>query len=179
LSGSASRPSTISKVVLPTLLFLLANNCSVPTEKQKVVETGSVVALEYTLSDENGKVIDSNKDKPPLTYTQGKGQIIPGLENELLGMEIGGQKNVVVQPEDGYGSINPKAFQEVPKEKLPRESLTVGTTLIAKNSQGQSLPVRVYEIREKTVILDFNHPLAGKTLSFDVKILSIKSPEIK
>jgi FKBP-type peptidyl-prolyl cis-trans isomerase 2 len=94
-------------------------------------------------------------------------------------MEIGGQKNVVVQPEDGYGSINPKAFQEVPKEKLPRESLTVGTTLIAKNSQGQSLPVRVYEIREKTVILDFNHPLAGKTLSFDVKILSIKSPEIK
>lgn len=142
-----------------------------------MVENGSVVAFEYTLSDENGKVIASNQDKPPLTYTQGKGQIIPGLENELRGMEIGGEKNVVVQPEDGYGPVDPKAFREVPKEKLPPESLKVGTALMAKSSQGQNFPVRIHEIREKTVILDFNHPLAGKTLSFDVKILSIKSPE--
>lgn len=173
-----SRLST-PNVALLGLLFLFFSSCSVPKEKTQVIEDGSVVAFEYTLSDENGKVIDSNKDKDPLTYTQGKGEIIPGLENELLGMEIGGQKNVVVQPEDGYGPIDPKAFREVPKEKLPPESLKVGTTLIAKNSQGRSLPVRVHEIREKTVILDFNHPLAGKTLSFDVKILSIKPPEAK
>jgi FKBP-type peptidyl-prolyl cis-trans isomerase SlyD len=144
-----------------------------------VVEKGSVVAIEYTVSDENGKVIDSNKNKRPLTYTQGEGKIIPGLEHEMLGMKIGGHKHVVVQPEDGYGPVNPKAFREVPKEKLPPEALKVGTTLIAKSSQGRNLPVRVHEIREKTVILDFNHPLAGKTLSFEVKILDIKSPENK
>jgi FKBP-type peptidyl-prolyl cis-trans isomerase SlyD len=139
-----------------------------------VVQAGSVVSFEYTLTDDDGKVIDSSKGKQPMSYTQGKGEIIPGLERELAGMAVGAEKNVKVKPEEGYGPIDPKAFQEVPKEKLPPEALKVGTVLMAQGPQGQGVPVRVQEIKENTVIMDFNHPLAGKTLSFDVKITDIK-----
>jgi FKBP-type peptidyl-prolyl cis-trans isomerase SlyD len=73
--------------------------------------------------------------------------------------------------------INPDAFQEVPKDKLPSEALKVGTMLMAQGSQGQEIPVRVHEIKDTTVIIDFNHPMAGKTLYFDVKVSEIKMPE--
>jgi FKBP-type peptidyl-prolyl cis-trans isomerase SlyD len=108
-------------------------------------------------------------------YIHGQGQIIPGLEKELAGMAVGGEKKVTVKPEDGYGPINPQAFQEIPKVKLPADALKVGTMLMAQGPQGQGVPVRVHEIKENTVIMDFNHPLAGKTLSFDIKITDIKS----
>ena len=146
---------------------------------EKVIKNGATVSLEYTLSDDKGKVIESNKGKEPLSYTQGQGQLIPGLEKELLGMKVGGTKNVRVKPEDAYGPVNPKSFQEIPKANVPAEALKVGTTLVARNPQGQSLPVRVSEIKEKTVVMDFNHPLAGKTLSFDVKVLDVKVAETK
>jgi FKBP-type peptidyl-prolyl cis-trans isomerase SlyD len=139
-----------------------------------VVQAGSVVSFDYTLTDDDGRVIDSNKGKPPMSYTHGKGEIIPGLEKELNGMAVGAEKKVKVKPEEGYGPIDPKAFQEIPKEKLPPEALNVGTVLTAQGPQGQGIPVRVHEIKEQTVIMDFNHPLAGKTLSFDVKITDIK-----
>ncbi len=142
---------------------------------ETVIQTGSDVAFDYTLTDESGTVIDSSKGKQPMHYVHGKGQIIPGLEKELAGMAVGGEKKVTVKPEDGYGPINPQAFQEIPKEKLPADALKVGTMLMAQGPQGQGVPVRVHEIKENTVIMDFNHPLAGKTLSFDIKITDIKS----
>ena len=141
------------------------------------IREGSQVALEYTLSDESGTVIESNKGKQPMSYIHGKSQIIPGLEKELSGMKVGEEKKIQVKPEDGYGPINPDAFQEVPKDKLPPEALKVGTMLMAQNSQGQGIPVRVHEIKDTTVVVDFNHPMAGKTLSFDVKVSEIKAPE--
>jgi len=160
--------------------LLLAPDISAQKGKgENMVKNGSVVSLEYTLSDENGKTIESNKGKEPLEYTHGRDQIIPGLEKELNGMKVGGQKNVRVKPEDAYGSVSAKAFHEVPKANIPPEALKIGTTLVATTPQGQSLPVRVHEIKEKTVVLDFNHPLAGKTLVFDVKVLDVKSPETK
>ncbi len=143
------------------------------------IKDGSMVSLEYTLSDENGKVIESNKGKDPLIYKQGQHQIIPGLEKSLAGMKVNDQKKVRVKPEEAYGPVDPKRFQEVPKEKLPPEALKVGTMLMAKSPQGQGLPVKVQEIKEKTVVLDLNHPLAGKTLTFDVKVLDVKSAETK
>ena len=145
------------------------------TEAQ--IRAGSQVALEYTLSDENGAVIESNKGKQPLNYIHGKSQIIPGLEKELSGMKVGQEKKIQVRPEDGYGPVNPDAFQEISKDKLPPEALKVGTMLMAQGSQGQGVPVRVHEIKDTTVIMDFNHPMAGKTLSFDVKVAEIKTPE--
>ena len=146
-------------------------------ETEAQIREGSQVSLEYTLSDEAGTVIESNKGKQPMSYIHGKSQIIPGLEKELSGMKVGEEKKIQVKPEDGYGPVNPDAFQEVPKEKLPPEALKVGTMLMAQGSQGQGVPVRVHEIKDTTVIMDFNHPMAGKTLSFDVTISEIKTPE--
>ena len=146
-------------------------------KKESVVKNGSVVSLQYTLSGEDGKTIESNKGKEPLKYTHGSQQIIPGLEKELAGMKVGGEKRVKVKPEDGYGPVNPQGFQEFPKEKIPANGLKVGAVLMAKGPQGESIPVRVKEIKEKTVVLDLNHPLAGKTLVFDVKVLDIQQPE--
>jgi FKBP-type peptidyl-prolyl cis-trans isomerase SlyD len=144
------------------------------TKQEKVVKDGSVVSLQYSLAEEDGKLIETNKGKDPLKYTQGSKQIIPGLEKELAGMKVGAEKRVKVKPEDAYGVISAKAFQEVPKEQIPANGLKVGATLSAKGPQGQEIPVRVHEIKEKTVVLDLNHPMAGKTLLFDVKILDIQ-----
>jgi FKBP-type peptidyl-prolyl cis-trans isomerase SlyD len=143
-------------------------------KQEKVVKDGSVVSLQYSLSEEDGKLIESNKGKDPLKYTHGSKQIVPGLEKELTGMKVGGEERVTVKPEDAYGVVNSKAFQEVPKEQIPVNGLKVGATLAAKGPQGQEIPVRVHEIKEKTVVLDLNHPMAGKTLLFDIKILDVQ-----
>lgn len=162
------------------IVFLAALLCSTPLFAQSaplpksVVDAGAEVSFDYTLTDDSGKVIDSSKGKEPMNYTHGKGQIIPGLEKEMAGMAVGGEKKVTVKPEDAYGPVDPRAFQEVPKDKLPAEALKVGTVLMAQGPQGQGVPVRVHEIKDKTVIMDFNHPLAGKTLSFDIKITNVK-----
>ena len=143
-------------------------------KQANVVKDGSVVSLQYSLSEENGSLIESNKGKDPLKYTHGSKQIVPGLEKELTGMKVGGEKRVKVKPEDGYGLVNPKSFQEVAKEQIPANGMKVGATLAAKGPQGQEIPVRIHEIKEKTVVLDLNHPMAGKTLLFDIKILDIQ-----
>ena len=139
------------------------------------VQPGSEVSFDYTLTDDSGKVVDSSKGKAPMHYVHGKGQIIPGLEKELAGLAVGAEKKVTVKPEDAYGPVDPRAFQEIPKEKLPPEALKVGTMLMAQAPSGQGVPVRVHEVKDSTVVMDFNHPLAGKTLSFDVKITEIKA----
>jgi FKBP-type peptidyl-prolyl cis-trans isomerase SlyD len=143
-------------------------------KQENVVKDGSVVSLQYSLSEENGSLIDTNKGKDPLKYTHGSKQIVPGLEKELTGMKVGGEKRVKVKPEDGYGLVDPKGFQEVAKEQIPANGMKVGATLAAKGPQGQEIPVRIHEIKEKTVVLDLNHPMAGKTLLFDIKILDIQ-----
>jgi FKBP-type peptidyl-prolyl cis-trans isomerase SlyD len=139
------------------------------------VQDGAKVQVQYTLTDEAGTVIESNTEEAPLTYTQGSRQIIPGLENALDGMRAGEEKQVTVQPADAYGDVNPAAMTEVPREQLPPDSLQVGMYLIAEGDSGRRI-VRVKEIKEETVILDLNHPLAGKTLHFDVKVMSVELP---
>jgi FKBP-type peptidyl-prolyl cis-trans isomerase SlyD len=146
-------------------------------EKNKdtnIIKDGSVVSFEYTLSGEDGKTIESNKGKAPLKYTQGSHQIVPGLEKELAGMKAGEEKRVKVTPEEGYGPVDPKGFQEFPKDKIPSEGLKVGAVLMANGPRGQQVPVRVHEIKENTVVLDLNHPMAGKTLLFDIKVLDVQ-----
>lgn len=144
-------------------------------KNEQLVKDGSVVSLQYTLSGEDGKTIESNKGKDALKYTQGQRQIIPGLEKALMGMKVGDEKRVKIKPEDGYGPVSEKAFHEFPKEKIPAESLKVGAVVIARGPEGRSVPVRIHQIKEKTVVIDMNHPMAGKTLVFDVKILDIQT----
>jgi len=175
----------ISGAVLAALLFL--TNMSGPGSRAaqsvtlrpgQVVQDGSIVSIEYTLTDETGKVIDSNVGKEPLTYLHGSGQIVRGLEKELAGLKVGDQKKIVVKPDDGY-QADPNAFQEIPRDKLPAEAQKVGTVLATKGPQGETIAMRVHEVKDKTIVVDFNHPLAGKTLNFDVKVTDIKAAEIK
>jgi FKBP-type peptidyl-prolyl cis-trans isomerase SlyD len=145
-------------------------------KNDRVVKDGMVISIDYTLKGADGKVIDSSQGREPLKYIHGQKMMIPGLEKELTGMKVGGQKNVRVKPEDGYGKINPQAFQEVPKEKIPANGLKVGAILTAQTPNGGTVPMRVHEIKEKTVVMDMNHPMAGKTLDFNVKVVDIQPP---
>ena len=143
-------------------------------KNDRVVKEGMLVSFDYTLKGADGKVIETSKGKEPLKYIHGQKMMIPGLEKELNGMKVGGEKHVTVKPEDAYGPMNKNAFQEVAKEKLPPNGLKVGAVLAAKSAEGQVVPMRVHEIKEKTVVMDMNHPMAGKTLVFDVKIVDIQ-----
>ncbi len=137
------------------------------------IMTGAHVSLEYTLRLDDHSVVDSNVGQEPLTYTQGNHQLIPGLERALEGMATGERKHVTVAPVDGYGVIDPEAFQEVEKGMIPADSQMVGTQLQGTTPDGQQVFPRVSEIKADTIVLDFNHPLAGKTLHFEVKILGV------
>jgi FKBP-type peptidyl-prolyl cis-trans isomerase SlyD len=143
------------------------------------VREGSVVTIEYTLTDGAGNLIESTFGKEPLTYIHGAGQIVPGLERELSGLKAGDEKKVQVRPEEGYGLPDEKAFQEIPKDKVPPEAHKVGAMLMTKSPDGGMTPIRIHKVTENTVVVDFNHPLAGKTLNFDVKVKDIKTAETR
>jgi FKBP-type peptidyl-prolyl cis-trans isomerase SlyD len=143
------------------------------------IQEGAIVSIEYTLTDETGKVIDSSAGKEPLTYIQGAGQIVPGLEKELAGLKVGAQKKVSIKPEEGYGPVDPQAFQEIPKDKIPPDAQKAGAMLMSQGPDGRGIPIRVHEVKEKTIVVDLNHPLAGKTLNFDVKVTDIKAAEAR
>src|SRR3990172_7195785 len=141
------------------------------------IQKGATVKIEYTLTDEKGKLLDTSKGKEPLTYIDGEGQIIPGLEKALRGLHAGDQKRVVVPPEEAYGPIRPVV--EVPKEQIPPQAQRVGFSLMVRNGDRPPFPVQVKEIKEKTIVLDANHPLAGMTLTFDVKVISVEPSQLK
>jgi FKBP-type peptidyl-prolyl cis-trans isomerase 2 len=147
------------------------------TKEGPAIESGATVQLEYTMKDAaGGAVISSNRGQPPLRYVHGKSEIPSGLERALVGLHAGDQKSVTVAPEEAFGPIDPQATAEVPKESLPAEALVVGTPLMAQAPDGGERPVRVKEVRERTVVIDLNHPLAGKTLYFDLRVLDVSSP---
>ena len=157
--------------------MLAATAPAIPAEKTKderVVKDGLMISLDYTLKNPEGKVLETSKGREPLRYIHGQKMMIPGLEKELTGMKVGGAKHVTVKPEDGYGKINPNAVREIPKEKIPPNALKVGATLAATEPNGMVVPMTVKQIKEKTVVMDMNHPMAGKTLVFDVKVVDIQ-----
>lgn len=138
------------------------------------VQDGQVVSMEYSLH-VDGEMIDSSQGREPLEFLQGAGNIIPGLEDELYGMEIGETKNVIVAAEDGYGELDPDAFIDVPREQFPPEiPLEVGVQLQLQDGNGQVMMARIDTVEADRVRLDFNHPLAGKELVFDVKIVGLR-----
>ncbi len=137
-----------------------------------MIKEGSKVKFDYTLT-VDGKVEDTSAGRGPLEYTHGAGQIIKGLEKELLGMNVGDKKTVTVAPEEGYGKVLEEAIRRVPKTAVGgAEHLKVGDMVGASNA-GHTFRAIVKEITDTEVVLDFNHPLAGKTLLFDVEIKEI------
>ena len=146
-----------------------------PTEASMTlsVQDHMDVGMEYTLTSE-GQVVDSTEGKGPFHYVHGQGQIIPGLERQLAGLHVGDSKEVAVAPEEGYGQVDPAAFVEIPKAQLPTDvTPSLGMVLRGVNPDGKSFRATISEIKDQTVVLNLNHPLAGKTLNFKVKITEI------
>ncbi|WP_425049638.1 FKBP-type peptidyl-prolyl cis-trans isomerase [Psychromarinibacter sp. S121] len=138
------------------------------------VKTGDTVRLHYTGTLDDGTQFDSSAGRDPLEFTVGSGQIIPGLDREMPGMEVGEKKTVKIAPEDAYGAHDPARVQAVPREQIPDHIPTEpGTQLQMQTPQGQAIPVTVTEATDSEITLDANHPLAGKTLTFDVELVSV------
>jgi len=138
------------------------------------IQSGSQVAFDYTLT-VDGKVVGSSEGKGPLEYTQGDGKLLPGLAKQMEGLKVGDEKQIELKPEEAYGSRNPQAFQEVPNTNLPIGLRPeVGMILEARDKDGKSFPARITEVKQDSILVDLNHPLAGKTLYFKVKIVSVK-----
>jgi FKBP-type peptidyl-prolyl cis-trans isomerase SlyD len=138
------------------------------------IAPGKEVAIEYTLKLDDQTLVESNVGSEPLTYKHGSSQIIPGLEKALEGMNIGDSRDVTVSPDEAYGTFNDKAFMEVGKEHIPDEAVKIGAQVQGKDPQGKAFIARISEVKNETVVLDFNHPLAGKTLFFNVRVLNIQ-----
>jgi FKBP-type peptidyl-prolyl cis-trans isomerase 2 len=136
-------------IVFSALLGALIGAVALQVEAQgqaTTVTPGTQVAIEYTLK----------------------------LEKALEGMKVGESKQVTVPPEEGYGTVDKEAFVEVAKDQIPPDAQTVGAQLQGQNASGQQVRARVAEVKDNTVVVDFNHPLAGKTLYFDVRVLNIQ-----
>ncbi len=141
--------------------------------EEAVIQSGSRVAFDYVLTVEN-KVVDSSQAKGPLEYTQGDGKLIPGLTKQLEGMKKGDEKIVEVKPEEGYGNPDPAGIKEIPISSLPSDiKPEVGLILQTQDQSGRTFPAKITEIKKDSIIVDLNHPLAGKTLTFKVRIVSV------
>jgi FKBP-type peptidyl-prolyl cis-trans isomerase 2 len=162
---------------ITVLLFFVVSSEGAEKEKKGgtlVVSEGKSVKVHYTLT-VDGKVVDSSNGREPLQFKAGSHEMIPGFEKGVMGMKVGEKKSFKVSPEEGYGPENPKAIQNIPKNQLPPDiTPKAGMTLYAQGKNGQRVPVRVIEVKEDVVVMNFNHPLAGKTLNFDVEVVEIQ-----
>ena len=140
------------------------------------VQNNVVVSMEYTLQ-VDGEEIDSSKGQEPLQFLVGHGNIISGLEREMMGMKVGDSKDVVIQPADGYGVFDEQAFMDVPRGEFPKDMpLQEGLELSVRDDSGQSRYARIDTIEDDNVTLNFNHPLAGDELHFNVKVVRLREP---
>lgn len=140
------------------------------------VQNGVVVSMEYTLKID-GEVIDSSEGHDPLEFLTGHGNIISGLESEMIGMKVGESKDVVVPPADGYGEYDEEAFLDVPKNQFPADMpVEEGLELTVRDDSGEGRYARIESVEGETVRLNFNHPLAGDELHFNVKVVNLREP---
>ena len=134
-----------------------------------------VVSIHYTLTDNSGEIIDSSEGADPLAYLHGAGNLIPGLEQALVGKTAGASLQATVSPEDGYGEIQPELIETVPKEAFEGvDSIEPGMAFEAQGSDGQARRIVVKDVSDDGIIIDGNHPLAGVELNFDVQVVDIR-----
>jgi len=140
-----------------------------------MVKDGAVVSLSYTLKLANGDVVDYSEADDPLEYLHGAENIIPGLEQQLVGLKVGDEKNVELAPTEGYGVYDPEDVEVVERKELPKDlQLKLGMVLAISDEDGGLSEAFVREITPNEVKLDFNHPLAGQRLFFKVKVLGVR-----
>ena len=130
------------------------------------------VQVHYTGTLNDGTVFDSSEGREPLEFTVGEGQIIPGFENGIKEMKLNQEKTIKINPENAYGERNNQLIISIPRDKFPKE-IEVNGRLALKGPQGQNIPAVIKEINDNDVKIDLNHPLAGKELTFKIKVVGI------
>ncbi len=140
------------------------------------VEKGSKVKVHYTGKLDDGKLFDKSKEDQPLEFTVGKQEVIPGFEQAVKSMEVGEEKTFTIDSENAYGPQNKELIKKVSRDNLPDElEPEEGMLLQSQNKAGQTRPVAIKEVYPDYVKIDFNHPLAGENLTFDIKVTDISS----
>jgi FKBP-type peptidyl-prolyl cis-trans isomerase SlpA len=139
------------------------------------IQTGTSVTLHFSLALENGHIIDSNFEGNPATFSVGDGNLLPGFESSLLGLEVGDEREFIISPENAFGQHNAQNVQAVDRGNFDESELEIGSILSFQNGDGE-LPGVIIALEKNQVMVDFNHPLSGKNIVFQVKILEI-SPE--
>lgn len=141
-----------------------------------LVAKDTVVSFHYTLTDKAGEVLDSSQGGQPLVYLHGYSQIVPGLENALLGKAAGSAFKVAVEPSEGYGERNEQMVITLPRTQgnLPAD-IEVGFVVELVSPEGEEIPARIIKLTETDITLDANHPLAGETLHFDIELTDVRA----
>ena len=139
-----------------------------------MIVDGSRVSIEYTLTMDDGSVADSNVGGEALIYEHGQQEILPALERALAGLSVGDAKDVIVDADEGYGAVDDTLFETVPTRVIPENGRYVGAYLVAQAKTGEQRQVRVHEVNGEEIIIDLNHPLAGQTLHFAIRILAVE-----
>jgi FKBP-type peptidyl-prolyl cis-trans isomerase 2 len=138
-----------------------------------MIQKGKKVSLEYTVFLEDGMQIDSNVGESPLVFTVGMNQLFPALEQAVVQLKVGEKKEVMLRAEEAYGPVVSEAFKEVEIDAIPPKFRFAGAILGVQDPAGGVFPIRVHEIKDSKAVLDFNHPLAGKNLRFNIKVVEV------
>ncbi len=138
------------------------------------VKANDKVRVHYTGKLNDGQIFDSSVDREPLEFTVGAGQMIPGFDTAVEGMELNEKKTFTLKPEEAYGPVNKDLYHKVERTQLPEDlKPEVGQVLVAGSPDGREMQVTVQEVHDDAIVIDANHPLAGKDLTFDVQIVEI------
>ena len=138
------------------------------------VENGSTVTVHYTGTLNDGTEFDSSREREPFSFQVGAGQVIPGFSEGMIGMSTGDTKNITILSGEAYGPLNEEAFQEVSRDRFPENfEITVGETVHGETGDGRKFAARVAGEQDGNVTLDFNHPLAGQDLNFEIELLEV------
>jgi len=140
-----------------------------------MIKNGNVVTLAYTLTDEDGEILDQATHADPFVYIHGASQIVPGLENELVGLKAGDKKKVTVTPDQGYGELDADLRMAVSRTQFPEGmEIEIGMQFEASGENGNDVIFTILEDQGEKILIDGNHPLAGETLFFDVEVVSMR-----
>jgi peptidylprolyl isomerase len=139
------------------------------------VKENDTVKVHYTGKLSNGQVFDSSLEREPLEVTLGQGMLIPGFEKGIISMELNEKKTITIPVAEAYGEVQQELFYNVNKEQLPQEiTPEVGMGLASKDENGREVQFRIAEVKEDSIVVDANHPLAGQELIFDLQLIEIK-----
>lgn len=138
-----------------------------------MIKSGKKVSLEYTVFLTDGTQIDTNVGEDPLVFVHGSHQVFPALEQAIIGLKPGDTKQIMLKAEEAYGPVVPEAYKEVDIDAVPAPYRYAGAVLGVQDPAGGVYPIRVREVKDQKIVLDFNHPLAGQALRFDVKVIEV------